>query len=110
MVPVCGGAGGRLLRMVGAGRRPLLLSVSRGRGSCQAGGSPSAHGRALAVKKRGYDITRNPHLNKVGAAGGLSSRGVGGLGGRRGSGLGGGWRGGGRWGKAPEAGRRCPAW
>ncbi|NXE83903.1 MAON protein, partial [Cochlearius cochlearius] len=64
MVPVCGGAGGRLLRMAGAGRRPLLLSVSRGRGSCQAGGSPSAHGRALAVKKRGYDITRNPHLNK----------------------------------------------
>ncbi|KAM9247661.1 NADP-dependent malic enzyme, mitochondrial [Leptosomus discolor] len=63
MVPVCGGAGGRLLRMAGAGRRPLLLGVPRGRG-CQAGGSPTAHGRALAVKKRGYDITRNPHLNK----------------------------------------------
>ncbi|NWH47766.1 MAON protein, partial [Fregata magnificens] len=40
-----------------------LLSVTRGC-SCQAGGSPAAHGRALAVKKRGYDITRNPHLNK----------------------------------------------
>ncbi|NXJ94201.1 MAON protein, partial [Corythaixoides concolor] len=63
MVPVCGGAGGRLLRMAGAGRRPLLLSVSQGR-SCQAGESRAAHGRALAVKKRGYDITRNPHLNK----------------------------------------------
>ncbi|KAM6099691.1 NADP-dependent malic enzyme, mitochondrial isoform 2-T2 [Theristicus caerulescens] len=61
MVPVCGGAGGRLLRMAGAGRRPLLLSLTRG---CQAGGSPAAHGGALAVKKRGYDITRNPHLNK----------------------------------------------
>ncbi|KAM6213840.1 NADP-dependent malic enzyme, mitochondrial [Sarcoramphus papa] len=63
MVPVCGGAGGRLLRMAGAGRRPLLLSVTRGR-SCQARGNPASHGRALAVKKRGYDITRNPHLNK----------------------------------------------
>ncbi|XP_014813749.1 PREDICTED: NADP-dependent malic enzyme, mitochondrial [Calidris pugnax] len=63
MVPVCGGAGGRLLRMAGAGRRPLLLSLSRGRCS-SAGGNPAAHGRALALKKRGYDITRNPHLNK----------------------------------------------
>ncbi|XP_075347268.1 NADP-dependent malic enzyme, mitochondrial isoform X1 [Mycteria americana] len=63
MVPVCGGAGGRLLRMAGAGRWPLLLSVARGR-SCQAGGTSATHGRALAVKKRGYDITRNPHLNK----------------------------------------------
>ncbi|XP_072706870.1 NADP-dependent malic enzyme, mitochondrial isoform X2 [Ciconia boyciana] len=63
MVLVCGGAGGRLLRMAGAGRWPLLLSVARGR-SCQAGGTSATHGRALAVKKRGYDITRNPHLNK----------------------------------------------
>ncbi|XP_074672415.1 NADP-dependent malic enzyme, mitochondrial isoform X4 [Strix aluco] len=63
MVPVCGGAGGRLLRMAGAGRGPLLCGVPRGR-SCQAGGSPATRGRALAVKKRGYDITRNPHLNK----------------------------------------------
>ncbi|KAF1668954.1 NADP-dependent malic enzyme, mitochondrial, partial [Aptenodytes patagonicus] len=47
----------------GAGRRPLFLSVTRGR-SCQVGGTPANHGRALAVKKRGYDITRNPHLNK----------------------------------------------
>ncbi|KAM6291956.1 NADP-dependent malic enzyme, mitochondrial isoform 1-T1 [Porphyrio hochstetteri] len=62
MVPVCGGAA-RLLRMVGAGWRPLLLSVTRGY-SCRAGGSPASRGRALAVKKRGYDITRNPHLNK----------------------------------------------
>ncbi|XP_065496279.1 NADP-dependent malic enzyme, mitochondrial [Caloenas nicobarica] len=63
MVPVwlCGGAGGRLLRGAGAGRRPLLLSVPRGR-SCQAGGSPATP--RMAVKKRGYDITRNPHLNK----------------------------------------------
>ncbi|NXJ59064.1 MAON protein, partial [Rostratula benghalensis] len=63
MVPVCGGAGGRLLRMAGAGRRPLLFSLGRGCSS-PAGGSPAAHGRALALKKRGYDITRNPHLNK----------------------------------------------
>ncbi|XP_061876343.1 NADP-dependent malic enzyme, mitochondrial isoform X2 [Colius striatus] len=64
MVPVCGAAGSRLLRMVGAGRRPLLLSVTRGCSSCGAGGSQAPRGRALAVKKRGYDITRNPHLNK----------------------------------------------
>ncbi|KAM6097554.1 NADP-dependent malic enzyme, mitochondrial isoform 1-T1 [Chlamydotis macqueenii] len=64
MVPVYGGAGGRLLlRMAGAGRGPLLLGFTRGRG-CQAAGSPATRGRALAVKKRGYDITRNPHLNK----------------------------------------------
>ncbi|KAM9204044.1 NADP-dependent malic enzyme, mitochondrial [Mergus octosetaceus] len=63
MVPLCGGgAGARLLRMAGAGRR-LLLSAARGSGS-QAGGSPCTRGKALAVKKRGYDITRNPHLNK----------------------------------------------
>ncbi|XP_030313826.1 NADP-dependent malic enzyme, mitochondrial isoform X2 [Calypte anna] len=61
VVPVCSGAGGRLLRMAGAARRPLLLSLSRG---CQTGGNPPTHGRALAIKKRGYDITRNPHLNK----------------------------------------------
>ncbi|NXX84314.1 MAON protein, partial [Urocolius indicus] len=60
MVPVCGAAGSRLLRMVGAGRRPLLLGVTRG----QAGQSQPPRARALAVKKRGYDITRNPHLNK----------------------------------------------
>ncbi|XP_051635212.1 NADP-dependent malic enzyme, mitochondrial isoform X3 [Manacus candei] len=65
MVPVCGGIGGRrLLRMVGAGRGPLLLGVARGR-SCQTGGTtPAGRGRALDVRKRGYDITRNPHLNK----------------------------------------------
>ncbi|XP_032846994.2 NADP-dependent malic enzyme, mitochondrial isoform X2 [Tyto alba] len=64
MVPVCGGAGGRLLRMAAAGRRPLLLSLARG-GGCQAGRSPAPRrGGGLAVKKRGYDITRNPHLNK----------------------------------------------
>ncbi|XP_068522129.1 NADP-dependent malic enzyme, mitochondrial isoform X2 [Anas acuta] len=64
MVPLCGGgAGARLLRMAGAVRRLLLLSAARGSGS-QAGGSPYTRGKALAVKKRGYDITRNPHLNK----------------------------------------------
>ncbi|NXN44254.1 MAON protein, partial [Rhinoptilus africanus] len=47
----------------GAGRRPLLLSLGRGR-SGPAAGSPAGPGRALALKKRGYDITRNPHLNK----------------------------------------------
>ncbi|XP_054020749.1 NADP-dependent malic enzyme, mitochondrial [Dryobates pubescens] len=56
MVPVCWGAAGPLLRMAGASWRPLLVSVTRSR-SCQAGG-------ALAVKQRGYDVTRNPHLNK----------------------------------------------
>ncbi|KAJ7396693.1 hypothetical protein BTVI_142936 [Pitangus sulphuratus] len=66
MVPVCGGVGGRrLLRMVGAGRGSLLLSVARGR-SCQTGGTiPAGRGRAQDVRKRGYDITRDPHLNKV---------------------------------------------
>ncbi|XP_041270092.1 NADP-dependent malic enzyme, mitochondrial isoform X2 [Onychostruthus taczanowskii] len=58
MVPVCGGVcARRLLPMVAAGRGPLLLAVTRARSS-QAGGA------APAVKKRGYDITRNPHLNK----------------------------------------------
>ncbi|XP_064361230.1 NADP-dependent malic enzyme, mitochondrial isoform X2 [Dromaius novaehollandiae] len=57
MAPLCG----RLLRAVGCGRRllPLLLGAVRG---CHGGAAPLA--RALAVKKRGYDITRNPHLNK----------------------------------------------
>ncbi|XP_068002020.1 NADP-dependent malic enzyme, mitochondrial isoform X2 [Melanerpes formicivorus] len=58
MVAVCWGAAGPLLRMAGASCRPLLVSVTRSR-SCQAGG-----GAALAVKQRGYDVTRNPHLNK----------------------------------------------
>ncbi|RMC07461.1 hypothetical protein DUI87_16933 [Hirundo rustica rustica] len=63
MVPVCGGVcARRLLRAAGAGRGPLLLAVSRAR-SGQAGSA--GPGRALDVKKRGYDITRNPHLNKV---------------------------------------------
>ncbi|XP_058718261.1 NADP-dependent malic enzyme, mitochondrial [Poecile atricapillus] len=58
MVPVCGGVcARRLLRAVGPGPGPLLLAVTRARSS-QAG-SP-----ASAVKKRGYDIIRNPHLNK----------------------------------------------
>ncbi|XP_039911663.1 NADP-dependent malic enzyme, mitochondrial [Hirundo rustica] len=62
MVPVCGGVcARRLLRAAGAGRGPLLLAVSRAR-SGQAGSA--GPGRALDVKKRGYDITRNPHLNK----------------------------------------------
>lgn len=69
MGPLCGGAAGRLLRVAGAGagRRLLLLSAARGSGS-PAGGNPAVRREALAVKKRGYDITRNPHLNKVGAA------------------------------------------
>ncbi|KAJ7408875.1 NADP-dependent malic enzyme, mitochondrial [Willisornis vidua] len=59
MVPVCGR---RLLRVVGAGRG--LLGLSRGC-SCQAGDTaPAGPGRAQDIKKRGYDITRNPHLNK----------------------------------------------
>ncbi|KAL9867034.1 LOW QUALITY PROTEIN: NADP-dependent malic enzyme, mitochondrial [Geothlypis trichas] len=62
MVPVCGGVcASRLLPMVGAGRAPLLLALSRARCS-QAGGT--GPGRAPDIKKRGYDITRNPHLNK----------------------------------------------
>uniref|UniRef100_A0A669QXV1 Malic enzyme n=2 Tax=Phasianus colchicus TaxID=9054 RepID=A0A669QXV1_PHACC len=63
MGPLCGGAAGRLLRAAGAGRRLLLLSAARSGGS-PAGGSPAVRREALAVKKRGYDITRNPHLNK----------------------------------------------
>ncbi|XP_054237061.1 NADP-dependent malic enzyme, mitochondrial [Indicator indicator] len=63
MVPVCWGMAGPLLRIVGASWRPLLVSVTRSC-SCQAGGSTTTHGRALAVNKRGYDVTRNPHLNK----------------------------------------------
>ncbi|XP_069735951.1 NADP-dependent malic enzyme, mitochondrial isoform X2 [Phaenicophaeus curvirostris] len=55
---------GRLLRLVGAGGRRLLLLKHPQRRVCQAGGSPPPQGRALAAKKRGYDITRNPHLNK----------------------------------------------
>lgn len=47
----------------GAGRRLLLLSAARSSGS-PAGGNPAVRREALAVKKRGYDITRNPHLNK----------------------------------------------
>ncbi|XP_071412303.1 NADP-dependent malic enzyme, mitochondrial isoform X1 [Pithys albifrons albifrons] len=59
MVPVCGR---RLLRVVSGGRG--LLGLSRGR-SCQAGDTaPAGPGRAQDIKKRGYDITRNPHLNK----------------------------------------------
>ncbi|KAM9019578.1 NADP-dependent malic enzyme, mitochondrial isoform 2-T2 [Ara ararauna] len=63
MVPVCSGAGGRLLRMAGVGRSPLLLGVARG-WSCRAGEDAAARGKAVSVRKRGYDITRNPHLNK----------------------------------------------
>ncbi|XP_064265668.1 NADP-dependent malic enzyme, mitochondrial isoform X4 [Passer domesticus] len=58
MVPVCGGVcARRLLPVVAAGRGPLPLAVTRARSS-QAGSA------APAIKKRGYDITRNPHLNK----------------------------------------------
>ncbi|NWS40549.1 MAON protein, partial [Probosciger aterrimus] len=63
MVPVCCGAGGHLLRMAGVRRSPLLLSVARG-WSCRAGKDATARGKAVSVRKRGYDITRNPHLNK----------------------------------------------
>ncbi|XP_075273271.1 NADP-dependent malic enzyme, mitochondrial [Opisthocomus hoazin] len=63
MEPVCGGAGGRLLRVAAAARRPLLLGLARGR-SCQAGGGAGGRGGVPGLKKRGYDITRNPHLNK----------------------------------------------
>uniref|UniRef100_A0A8C2SWL9 Malic enzyme n=2 Tax=Coturnix japonica TaxID=93934 RepID=A0A8C2SWL9_COTJA len=65
MGPLCGWAAGRLLRVAGsgAGRRLLLLSAAR-ISSSPAGGSPAVRREALGVKKRGYDITRNPHLNK----------------------------------------------
>ncbi|XP_059694503.1 NADP-dependent malic enzyme, mitochondrial isoform X2 [Haemorhous mexicanus] len=65
MVPVCGGVcARRLLRMVGAGRGPLLLALTRARSSQAGCTAPASPGRAPAIKKRGYDITRNPHLNK----------------------------------------------
>lgn len=93
MVPVCGGVcARRLLPMVGAGRAPLLLALSRARCS-QAGGT--GPGRAPDIKKRGYDITRNPHLNKVRALAGAM----------QGRAQPGGGEGGGR-GPGPE--RRCP--
>ncbi|KAM7065673.1 NADP-dependent malic enzyme, mitochondrial [Acridotheres tristis] len=58
MVPVCGGVcARRLLRLLGAGRGPLLPGLTR---AC----SSQAGSTAPAIKKRGYDITRNPHLNK----------------------------------------------
>ncbi|KAF4793233.1 hypothetical protein TURU_113244 [Turdus rufiventris] len=63
MVPVRGGVcARRLLRLLGAGQGPLLpgLSLSLSRARCSPAGST-----APAIKKRGYDITRNPHLNKV---------------------------------------------
>uniref|UniRef100_A0A8C6IWZ9 Malic enzyme n=2 Tax=Melopsittacus undulatus TaxID=13146 RepID=A0A8C6IWZ9_MELUD len=50
--------------MAAAGRSPLLLSLARG-WSCRAGEeAAAARGKAVSVRKRGYDITRNPHLNK----------------------------------------------
>ncbi|XP_053939571.1 NADP-dependent malic enzyme, mitochondrial isoform X2 [Cuculus canorus] len=55
---------GRLLRLAGAGGTQLLLLQHTRRRVCHAGGSPPPQGRALVAKKRGYDITRNPHLNK----------------------------------------------
>ncbi|XP_056353300.1 NADP-dependent malic enzyme, mitochondrial isoform X1 [Oenanthe melanoleuca] len=61
MVPACAR---RLLRLLGAGRRPLLPGLARARCGPAASTAPAGPGRAPAVKKRGYDITRNPHLNK----------------------------------------------
>ncbi|XP_068786652.1 NADP-dependent malic enzyme, mitochondrial isoform X1 [Struthio camelus] len=66
MAPLCG----RLLLAAGAGAGrgrllllllPPLLGAARG---CHGAGKVAPLARALAVKKRGYDITRNPHLNK----------------------------------------------
>ncbi|XP_030414773.1 NADP-dependent malic enzyme, mitochondrial isoform X1 [Gopherus evgoodei] len=61
MIPLCNRAGCRLLRVAGASQwLPLRsLPLSRGCHSGEARGVP-----AKATKKRGYDITRNPHLNK----------------------------------------------
>lgn len=61
MIPLYNRAGRRLLRVVGASQWLPLLSppLSRGCPSGEARGAP-----AKATKKRGYDITRNPHLNK----------------------------------------------
>ncbi|KAM9172086.1 NADP-dependent malic enzyme, mitochondrial [Pangshura tecta] len=61
MIPLCNRAGRRLLRVAGASQWLPLLSppLSRGCRSGEARGAP-----AKATKKRGYDITRNPHLNK----------------------------------------------
>uniref|UniRef100_A0A8C8S5F8 Malic enzyme n=1 Tax=Pelusios castaneus TaxID=367368 RepID=A0A8C8S5F8_9SAUR len=61
MMPLCCRAGRRLLRVAGASQWGPLPSAPQGR-SCRSGearGTP-----AKATKKRGYDITRNPHLNK----------------------------------------------
>ncbi|XP_005287582.2 NADP-dependent malic enzyme, mitochondrial isoform X2 [Chrysemys picta bellii] len=61
MIPLCNRAGRRLLRVAGASQWLPLLSppLSRGCHSGEARGAPSK-----ATNKRGYDITRNPHLNK----------------------------------------------
>ncbi|KAH1186821.1 hypothetical protein KIL84_019570 [Mauremys mutica] len=61
MIPLYNRAGRRLLRVAGASQWLPLLSppLSRGCRSGEARGAP-----AKATKKRGYDITRNPHLNK----------------------------------------------
>ncbi|XP_074839950.1 NADP-dependent malic enzyme, mitochondrial isoform X2 [Carettochelys insculpta] len=61
MLPLCNRAGRRLGRLTGASQWLPLLSPPLGRGSSsgEARATP-----AKAPKKRGYDITRNPHLNK----------------------------------------------
>ncbi|NXO01726.1 MAON protein, partial [Rhinopomastus cyanomelas] len=64
MALLCGGASGRLLRAAEAARGPLLLLGGTRGCSGQAGDGAAARGGAPALKKRGYDITRNPHLNK----------------------------------------------
>ncbi|XP_062370149.1 NADP-dependent malic enzyme, mitochondrial [Cinclus cinclus] len=65
MVPVCAGVCARRLPWVlGAGRGPLLPGLTRARCGHADSTAPAGPGRAPAVKKRGYDITRNPHLNK----------------------------------------------
>ncbi|KAM6448144.1 NADP-dependent malic enzyme, mitochondrial isoform 2-T4 [Liasis olivaceus] len=55
--------GGSLLRLLGAtpGLQVGSLPPSR---SCSLGECPPSATKATGIKKRGYDITRNPHLNK----------------------------------------------
>ncbi|XP_067424777.1 NADP-dependent malic enzyme, mitochondrial isoform X4 [Emydura macquarii macquarii] len=63
MMPLCNRAGRRLLRVAGSSQWGPLLSAPQGRG-CRSGEARGTPAKATASKKRGYDITRNPHLNK----------------------------------------------
>ncbi|XP_014343412.1 NADP-dependent malic enzyme isoform X2 [Latimeria chalumnae] len=65
VLPLGGRAASSLVKMVSSWNSPLSLLRIASRGSlglvrvCHTGPT-----RSVSIKKRGYDITRNPHLNK----------------------------------------------